>query len=97
MSAPPGLQDLLDNKRWAQARALMQERTAKEPAERSHLAWLAYIKACEFIDSGETLQARRELVRALAIEPALAQAKATLSALNGPQGAPTADPTGSRR
>ncbi|MBK7534535.1 MAG: J domain-containing protein [Myxococcales bacterium] len=97
VSAPPGLQDLLDNKRWAQARALMQERTAKEPAERSHLAWLAYIKACEFIDSGETLQARRELVRALAIEPALAQAKATLSALNGPQGAPTADPTGSRR
>lgn len=59
----------------------MQERVASEPGERRHLAWLSYVRACEAAELGKLADARRELTRALAIEPTLAEASAKLAAL----------------
>lgn len=69
----------------------MQERAASEPGERRHLAYLAYVRGCEAAALGKLDDARRELTRALAIEPALREASAKLAALT------TAVPPGSRK
>jgi Tfp pilus assembly protein PilF len=78
------VRDLLAKKRWTEAHAALEVLSGGAPLERSFLAWIAYARALEALDAGRVSEARRELVRATAIDPAHEPAKSALAELLNP-------------
>lgn len=91
---PTQVLELIDKKQWRDAKLALQAVLQRDPKDRRHLAWLAYVRGCEAIDLGNVAEARRELVRALAIEPSFDMAKAALADLRSP---PLTPPSAPRR
>lgn len=87
---PTQVLELIDKKQWRDAKLALQAVLQRDPKDRRHLAWLAYVRGCEAIDLGNVAEARRELVRALAIEPSFDMAKAALADLRSPPLTPPA-------
>lgn len=82
------IRELIRQQRWPEARDALQIVLLRAPADRSNLAQLAYVRAREALELGNLSEARRELVRALAIEPTLEPAKAALAEINSPINSP---------
>lgn len=82
------IRELMQQQKWPEARDALQILLLRTPADRTQLAQLAYVRAREALELGNLSEARRELVRALAIEPTLEPAKATLAEINSPINSP---------
>jgi hypothetical protein len=78
------VRELLSKKRWTEAKAVLEALSSNAPLERRYLAWIAYARAVEALDAGRLAEARRELVRATAIDPALEPAKIALAEITNP-------------
>lgn len=78
------VRDLIVRERWAEARDALQLLLVHRPSDRANLAQLAYVRGREALELGNVTEARRELVRALAIEPTMEPAKAALQEISTP-------------
>jgi curved DNA-binding protein CbpA len=76
------LSELIARSQWQEALQLLQTLLRLEPTRRSHLAQVAYVRAREAMQLGNVSDARRELARALAIEPELQAARLALAELD---------------
>jgi hypothetical protein len=78
------IRELIGRERWAEARDALQLILVRAPSDRANLAQLAYVRGREALELGNVTEARRELVRALAIEPTMESAKAALQEISAP-------------
>jgi hypothetical protein len=76
------IRGLINRQQWTAARDALQLMLQRAPTDRGSMAQLAYVRAREALELGNVSEARRELVRALAIEPAMEQARSALNDLN---------------
>jgi hypothetical protein len=76
------IRGLISRQQWTAARDALQLMLQRAPTDRGSMAQLAYVRAREALELGNVSEARRELVRALAIEPAMEQARSALRDLN---------------
>ena len=76
------IRGLINRQQWTDARHALQLMLQRVPTDRGSMAQLAYVRAREALELGNVSEARRELVRALAIEPTMEQARSALNELN---------------
>jgi len=76
------IRGLINRQQWTDARNALQLMLQRVPTDRGSMAQLAYVRAREALELGNVSEARRELVRALAIEPTMEQARSALNELN---------------
>lgn len=92
------IRGLINRQQWAEAREALQQMLQRAPTDRGSMAQLAYVRAREALELGNVSEARRELVRALAIEPTMEQARSALNELNDRNPSkPSSNPSAPRR
>lgn len=92
------IRGLINRQQWGEAREALQAMLQRAPTDRGSMAQLAYVRAREALELGNVSEARRELVRALAIEPTMEQARSALNELNDVNPSkPSSNPSAPRR
>jgi Flp pilus assembly protein TadD len=76
------IRGLIDRQQWTEARNALQLMLQGSPTDRGSMAQLAYVRAREALELGDVSEARRELARALTIEPTMEPARAAFNELN---------------
>lgn len=76
------IRGLISRQKWTEARDALQLLLLRAPTDRGSMANLAYVRAREALELGNVSEARRELLRALAIEPTMEPARTTLREIN---------------
>lgn len=89
------IRGLIYRQQWTEARDALQLLLLRAPSDRSSMAQLAYVCGREALELGNVSEARRELLRALSIEPDMEAARAALRELNDPT--PSRNPSAPRR
>lgn len=82
------VRELIGRQKWAEARDALQMLLMRSPADRANQAQLAYVRGREALELGNLTEARRELARALSLEPTMEQARAALAEIDSPFGPP---------